>query len=140
MSCWQKTESGWQRTDGPVPEQKKPEKPTAGQLETPTHSTMARCLKSCLGLSGWHKTNGFEVPSTMSRWQKTRHGWQKTDGPVPEQKTKAAAPHLAVPTEKPTAGQLDFTTPALGAPFEPPLLRPTEEQAAKRAALLKRLH
>ena len=88
----------------------------------------------------------------MSRWQKTESGWQQTEAPLPEQKPEAAAPVLAVPTavqlEKPeaaaptlvvpTAGQLETTNPALGAPLEPPLMPPTEEQAAKRAAQLER--
>ena len=56
--------------------------------------------------------------------------------PVLEQKNpELAAPNLAVPT----AGQLETTTPAPDAPIEPPVMPPTKEQAAKRAAQLKRL-
>ena len=71
----------------------------------------------------------------MSRWQKTPSGWQKTDGLVPEQKTKVAAPNLALPT----AGQLETPTPALDATLEPLVMPPMGEQAAKRAAQLERL-
>ena len=56
--------------------------------------------------------------------------------PVPEQEEpEATAPVPAVPT----AEQLETTTSALEAPIEVPAMPPTEEQAAKRAALLKRL-
>ena len=71
-------------------------------------TSMSRCLESCLGM---------------------------TNGPLPEQKPKVAAPTLAAPA----AGQLENTTSARGGPLEPPLMAPTEEQAAKRAALLERL-
>jgi hypothetical protein len=56
--------------------------------------------------------------------------------PMPEpKKPEAQAPAPAVPT----AGQLEIATPALGAPLEPPVMPPTEEQAAKRAAQKVRL-
>ena len=60
----------------------------------------------------------------MSRRQKTESGWKQTEAPVPEQKKpEPAAPNLAVPTAT--------TTPARGAPTEPQVMPPTEEQAAK---------
>ena len=46
--------------------------------------------------------------------------------PVPEQeKPEAAAPNLAVPT----AAQLETTTPALGAPLEPPTIQMLKRKA-----------
>jgi hypothetical protein len=55
---------------------------------------------------------------------------------MPEpKKPEAQAPAQAVPT----AGQLEIATPARGAPPQPPAMPPTEEQAAERAAQLKRL-
>ena len=78
----------------------------------------------------------------MPRWIKTESGWKNSiedelvPEPTPEQKKpemQASAPAL------PTAGQLETTTPALGAPLKPPIMPPTEEQAAERPAQLKRL-
>ena len=60
---------------------------------------------------------------------------------VPAAVNQAAEPAAPVmpPTDPEQAAKLKTTTPALSASFEPPLLRPTEEQAAKRAARLERL-
>ena len=56
--------------------------------------------------------------------------------PVPEQEEpEATAPVPAVPT----AEQLETIIPALDAPTGAPAMPPTDEQAAKRAALLERL-
>ena len=80
---------------------------------------MSRCFESCLGMS---RTPPYRP--------------QVTEEPAPEQeKPEAAAPSLAVRT----AGQIETTTPAPDASLEPPIMPPTDEQAAKRAALLKRL-
>jgi len=73
----------------------------------------------------------------MSRWIQTESGWKKNeDELVPEpKKPEAQAPAPAVPT----TGQIEIATPARGASPEPPVVPPTEEQAAERAAQLERL-
>ena len=56
--------------------------------------------------------------------------------PVPKPKQpEAQAPAPAVPT----AGQLEITTPAHNTSPEPPVMPPTEEQAAERPAQLEGL-
>ena len=42
---------------------------------------------------------------TMSRWQKTENGWEKSEAPLPEQK-KPEAPNLAVPVAAEQAASL----------------------------------
>ena len=66
------------------------------------------------------------------RWQKTKNGWRQTEEPAPGQEDPDARDHDSA---------AEAATPTRNAPLQQPApaMRPTEEQAAKRAAQLERL-
>ena len=108
--------------------------PTAGQLETTTPA-MPPTVEPAAAKRAGAQLERLAPP--MSRWIQTESGWKKNeDELVPEpKKPEAQAPAPAVPT----TGQIEIATPARGASPEPPVVPPTEEQAAERAAQLERL-